>query len=109
MFSGSRKRSATFAFSRPQDSERNRAGYLESFPPADVPKHKKAGKVTTSKDFKQTKLTKPSKQRTKLAPTDIDFGLRHAVGRRALRPLPNDFHAPPTRKQAPLRRALRFC
>lgn len=61
--------------SRTLNNEKHRAAYLASFPKDDVPKQNKAGKVTTSKDFKEQPQP-PDPPRTKLAPTDIDFSLK---------------------------------
>ncbi|HUP60250.1 MAG TPA: hypothetical protein VNA69_07510 [Thermoanaerobaculia bacterium] len=62
--------------SRTLNDEKQRFSYLQSFPKLDIPKHTKSAKIITSKDFKENKPPEPPKNRTRLAPGDIDFSLQ---------------------------------
>ena len=70
--------------SRTLNNEKSRKDYIASFSKADIPNKTKAGKVLTSKDFKDAVPAVKTRKRTKLAPKDIQFTLQCPGVRRML-------------------------
>lgn len=78
--------------SRTLNQESHRSKYLDSFPKSDIPRKVKGARILSSKDFKEI-APSSQKARTRLAPKDIEFGLKSGGVKRVLTELQEiDYH-----------------